>query len=335
MTNSAEQLDLHASELSLEPQLHRSPQPAEDDLDPRPIFQGHAWAALVVLSILADLSMLPIITTLNGPPRLTFFVPFAAIGCALAQGSLLAVWLAWGDGPFSRRFMWHWVAAGVLCCVWLIGMTLSLPNGDDEFVDVGLTVALTVPLVSLGAQLPLWIVRQQFGWRLARPAGSGVAANDPPLAIRDLMAATVIVAVTLGLARLSPAAQKGPTFWIAWCIGLVIAASVSTVIMLPAAAMLLRPRGLRRALLNAGLFAGSAISFLWLHVVLLRWRWPQFLAPWQIYVCLSVLILAFAGTVILAALVIRGQGYHLAWGRDRGATGRGATGVLASADRRI
>jgi hypothetical protein len=314
---------------------HRSPLPAEDDPDPRPIFQGHAWAALVVLSILADFSMLPIITTLDGPPRLTFFVPFAAIGCTLAQGCLLATWLAWGDAPFLRRLMWHWIAAGVLCCAWLIGMTLSLPNGDDEFVEVGITVALTVPLVSLGAQLPLWIVRQQFGWRLVRPASSGAAAGEPPLAIRDLMAATVIVAVTFGLARLSPAAQQEPTFWIAWCIALVISATVSAVVMLPAAAMLLRPRGLPRALRDAGLFAGSAISFLWLHVAVLRWRWPQFLAPWQIYVCLSVLILAFAGTVILAALVIRGQGYHLAWGRDRGATGRRATGVLASADRRM
>jgi hypothetical protein len=329
-TDSAQQLDLPVAEFPPAPHRSRSPESAEHDPTLRPIFQGHAWAALVVLSILADFSMLPMITALDGPPRLAFCIPFAAIGCALAQGCLLAVWLAWGDWPFSRRLMWHWIAAGVLCCVWLIGMTLSLPNGDDEFVEVGLTVALTVPLVSLGAQLPLWIVRQQFGWRLVRLTDGFAAAGEPPLAIRDLMAATVIVAVTFGLARLSPAAQQAPGYWIAWCIALVISATVSTFVMLPAAAMLLRPRVLSRALLYAGVYIAAAITTLWLHVVVLRLYWPGSLAPWQIYVCLSVLILSFAGTVILAAVFIRGQGYQLVSGRSRC-----GTGILAIADRGV
>jgi len=314
MIDPADQLDFRGPALPPDADPYRSPEPTEEVPAGRPMFHGQAWWVLAAWSVGSDFAMFPLVKAVDGPPHLGYCLPFAAIGCALAQGCLLAAWLAWGDGPFSRRLMWHWSLAGALCGIWLVGLGLSAP-GSDEFVEVGANVALTVPLVSLGAQFPLWIVRQLFGWRLIRKVSQGYFASQAPLAIRDLMAATVIVAVAFGLARLAPEFQK-EMFWIA-CIALAVAGGISTIAMLPAGAILLRPRQLTRALVYAGLYAAIPISILWLAVAIARWYGTVVLPPYQIFVCLSALMLSFAGTLVLAAVAVREQGYWLAWGRGQ------------------
>jgi hypothetical protein len=131
-----------------------------------------------------------------------------------------------------------WLAGLVLDVVWELGLILVLSGGLVAH-STAASVALGVPLVSLAAQFPLWLARQFFGWRLVRedsatnplgmgeggsrgePGDGGVADNsasqenqngpDRKLAIRDLMLATVVVAVSLALVRLAPA--DGQDVW--------------------------------------------------------------------------------------------------------------------------
>jgi hypothetical protein len=234
-----------------------------------------------------------------------------SLGSTLAQGSLLAAWLVWSDAPFSRRLLWHWIVAGTLCCIWLIGLALAAP--PHNFREVGFTVALTVPLVSLGAQLPFWIVRLLFGWRLVRIADSHAA--DKPLTIRDLLLATLIVAASFAVARLSPAAQQEEEFRVAWGVFMTAAATVSVIAILPAAAMLLRPRPFDRAVKYCLAYASAPIILLWATVAVVRFYGLTNLPPWFMFVGMTCLILTYAGTAILAAAVARDRGYLLAWGR--------------------
>jgi hypothetical protein len=265
---------------------------------------------LAVLSVAVDLLMLPMVAAIKGRPvGLMMVLPL--VGCLLAQGSLLAAWLVWGDAPFSRRLVWHWIVAGCLCCVWLIGLAVARP--PEGFREVGFTVALTVPVVSLGAQLPLWVVRLLFGWRIVR---STAPSAEQPLSIRDLLLATLIVAASFAVARLSPAAQQDKEFRLVWGVYMAAAATFSLVAIIPAAAILLRSRPLARAVQYSLYLAAAPIALLWLGVVIARIYAPGILAPWFIYAGLTLFILSYAGTAILAAVAARDQGYLLGWGRS-------------------
>lgn len=271
-----------------------------------------AWWTLVGVSIPADFLMLPIVSAIDTPPTPPAAVlAFGMLGSTLAQGSLLAAWLVWGDGPFLRRLFWHWMIAGGLCCLWLIGLAMAAPPRD--FREVGFTVALTVPIVTLGAQLPLWIVRLLFGWRLARIGEPHVA--EQPLSIRDLLLATLIVAASFAVARLSPAAFQEPEFRFAWGIFMTVAAAFSALAILPAAAILLRPRPFERAVAYGLAYACWPVVLLWGSIVIIRIYGLTSLGPWAIYVGMTSLVFSYAGTAILASAAARECGYLLNWGR--------------------
>jgi hypothetical protein len=277
-----------------------------------------AWWLLVALSLVSDFAMLPIVSSLNGPPGPLFACMFAVVGCTLAQGSLLAAWLVMADGPFLPRLLRHWTLAFGLWLVWFFGVALAAP-AQKQLIEVGFTVACITPLVSLGAQLPLWVARHLFGWRFARSFGSSEQyAADAPLSIRDLMGATLVVAATFALARVSPAFfQEDGEYWPVLFVALAVASAASTIAILPAAAMLLRPRPFARGLALAGMYAWAYIGMIWLVVSIVRWYGGP-LPPYQVLVGLSLLVLSYAGTCSLAAYVARSRGYYLAWrGRRR------------------
>jgi hypothetical protein len=281
-----------------------------------------AWLILPCLA--ADGLMMPVLTSLSGPPH-EIIVPVALgiIGCVLAQGCLLAAWLAWGDGPFLRRLAAHWIVAASLYAVWLMGFGVANALFGSIPPQIAATVALGVPLVSLAAQFPLWVTRQLFGWRLVREqADEGQSSelpktppSQPPkterLSIRDLMLATVVVAVTFALARLAPSPDAGE-MWPVWGVGSTVACVISSISLLPAGVLLLRQRPLSRGLAWSSLYALSLISLIWVAVALLRWFAPGMLAPRAIYVGLSSLMFTFAATLTLAASIARDRGYRLA-----------------------
>ena len=273
---------------------------------------------LIVACVSCDFLMVPILSSASGPPRIPGFPLFlAVIGCVLAQGNLLAAWLAWCDEPFFTRLTRHWIVATLLYLVWAAGLALGQLS---HFAEVSLMVGLSVPLVSVSAQLPLWIARQTFGWRLVQASRLKNDAGPSPLSIRHLMLATLVVAISLALARLAPSRLPGEPpeasngRWIIWTFAFLVASGVSTIAVLPAGAMLLRTRRFHRGLVFAGLYAAFFVGILWLVVFTAR-RLGLSVAPLAIVVGISSLIFSFAGTVMLAALAARTRGYRLVWGR--------------------
>ncbi len=239
----------------------------------------------------------------------------------LAQGNLLAAWLAWNDQPFWQRFARHWLIAAVLFLVWATGVVASQINPFDTLLSFIAFVGLTVPLVSMGAQTPLWIARQVLGWRLVRYEEKTVPGdlkntNFPqPLSIRDLMLATVVVALSLTLARLAPS-PDGKGLELIWIVMFAVAGLASTLTLLPAAPLLLRTQPFQRGQLFASLYAAFWVGLLWLVVLIGRYRGLFSLPPAAILVGASGLILSFAATVILASVAVRVRGYSLASGRS-------------------
>jgi hypothetical protein len=270
------------------------------------------FGLLVALWLACDFLMAPILATVQGRlPRIPGFpLLLSVVGSTLAQGCLLAAWLAWGGQPFLQRLRWHWIVATILYLVWAAGLALSHPR---QFAEASSIIGLSVPLVSIGAQTPLWIARQAFGWRLIRGEEKN-GTDDSPLSIRDLMMATVLVALSLALARLAPKLDNGER-GIPWIIMFVVASTSSAIALLPAGALLLRTQRFQRGMLCAGLYAAFWVGLLWL-VVLVAWSRGLFPPPPPILLIgISCLILSFAATVILAAAAARARGYRLVSGR--------------------
>jgi hypothetical protein len=284
-----------------------APEAAGEEQPPR-LFTGRAWWLLVAISLLSDFAIVPILSSMkNGPPSPFFF---GVVGCTLAQGSLLAAWLVLFEGPFWLRLVRHWSVAFGLWLVWFLGLALAAPRGAD-IAAIGFTAACITPLVSLGAQLPIWAMRHFFGWRLARASGDEQNAEVSRLSIRDLLVATVVVAVTFAVARASPALQEEQEFWFALFIALAVASGVSTIAILPAATLLLKPRPFSRALALTGLYTFTLIGIHWLIVGSVLW-YGVVPGPAVIHVGLTTLMLSYAGTCCLAAYVARQWGYYVA-----------------------
>ena len=287
-----------------------------------------AW--LIIPCLACDLLMVPAISSLNGPPRtLAVAMAFGIVGCVLAQGCLLAAFLAWSDGPFLWRLLVHWLIALGLYLIWLMGLGLAAPS-PEEAQSVAVTVALGVPLVSIAAQFPLWLARQFWGWRLVRGRADIPVCHDDhmpadrKLAIRDLMLATLVVAVSLALARLAPLDGEDKDPGPPWLVACVVASVISSITLLPAGAWLMRGDpvgGLRAGLFRRGLawsilYAAAWIALVWI-IVAVQWWFALPRAPRAIYVGISSFMFTFASTLILTALIARSRGYRLTGGRKR------------------
>jgi hypothetical protein len=183
-------------------------------------------------------------------------------------------------------------------------------------------VALGVPLVSIAAQFPLWVARQWFGWRLVREQAEAAHPSEPPLAIRDLMLATLVVAAALALARLAPSPDAGE-MWPVWGVAVFVACVISSIALLPAGPLLLRPRLLSRALKWSALYAAAWIALPWIIVAALRLYGSVNLPPRAMFVGLSSLMFTFASTLMLTAVIARDRGYRLASRRIPSPSGRG------------
>lgn len=266
-----------------------------------------AWLILPCLA--CDFFMVPVLSTMRGPPS-ALFLSFAwgIVGCVIAQGNLLAAWLTWSEGPFLGRLFTHWKIAVFLYCLWLLGVGLSTGRQPRNFL-IAASFGLGVPLVSLAAQFPLWLARQWLGWRLIKQNAERHPASDQPLTIRDLMLATVIVAVSLALARLAPA--DGKDIWPVWAAAFTASSIISSIALLPAGALLLRGPLFLPGLLKASLYAASLIALEWIVVAVLWWFFPAALAPGIIYIALSSLMFTFASTLLLTSALAHNRGYRL------------------------
>lgn len=276
------------------------------------------WLAIAAAFALLDFLLPPAFLSINGLPKDVSVVRFAAVlgmmGCTLAQGNLLAVWLVWSSDRFAPRLARHWAAAA---CLYLCGLGgLAFSANSQNFRDISLTVAVLVPAVSLGAQLPHWIVRHYFGWRLVRADGEAAGERDAPLTIRDLLVATVVVAATLALARQLRWIQPGNDGrWVLVAIVMTIAGFISTIALLPAGVLLFKAKDFERGLTWSAVYVAAFLWLEWAIVGILWWYAPQFLLPYQVYVGLSSLMLCFAGTLIVVAWAVRADGYQLVSGR--------------------
>jgi hypothetical protein len=275
---------------------------------------------LLAIALAADFFMMLALASIPRLPIVYFPLFQTTLGCTLAQGCLLAAWLAWGDQPFGQRLMRHWIVAVSLYLVWVAGLWVvrGALGQSGQFRLLSLMVGLAVPLLSIAAQLPLWVARHMLGWRVvqheSQPDYQNAGARSEPLTIRDLMTATVVVAVALALARWAPS-PDGKPIGILWAFLFAAATIISGMTLLPFGLLLLRKPHFGRGVLFATLYAAFWIALPLLSVLV---AWGQgFFPPPPLPILLgqACLVLSFTVTVILAAAAARCRGYRLITGR--------------------
>jgi hypothetical protein len=188
-----------------------------------------------------------------------------------------------------------------------MGLGLAVAGGRVPPI-IAATVALGVPLVSIAAQFPLWVARQWFGWRLVREHAEAAPPVEPSLAIRDLMLATLVVAVSLALARLAPSPDAG-SMWPIWAVACAVASVISSIALLPAGKLLLRMQPFSRGLAWSALYAAAWIALPWIIVGVPRVTGSVMLRPGSFRRTFS-LMCTLPPTLMLTAAIAHNRGYR-------------------------
>jgi hypothetical protein len=262
------------------------------------------WLPLIGTFLLANVAVAPLMDEVGPNDWAAVFV-YACFGIIPAQAAALSVWLAWGPQPFWQRLWVHWSIAAFALVAWLFGLVLAEEWDDVDGLEKVLPMAL---LFGLTVQLPLWVVRGIWGWRLTLEQEAASGADDK-LTIRDLMVGTVIVAVSLAVARTSPESDNS-SFWSDVGMALAIVAGASTLALLPTTRWLLGGRSVYLAVLGTFAYAWAAVAVLVGAYMILE---PSINGRdvWEMF-GISVSIFSFAAMLIWTAIAARRSGWRLA-----------------------
>lgn len=126
-------------------------------------------------------------------------------GTIMSFVNLGAVWVPVGSGRLSSRLMLSLGVFGALMSVITISSFLTLPPMFDRLMAVVMSALLAVVLVAqwMLVQAPLWGLAGVYGLRIARVSGREKTVPEfrAQFGIRQLLIATAVVAVVLGLGR--------------------------------------------------------------------------------------------------------------------------------------
>jgi hypothetical protein len=239
-------------------------------------------------------------------------------GSIVGQAALLSVFAVWGPGKIWQRLAWHWALALVAFSAWTFGFAAALASefrSPADYPDEELFAALLgLPLVALCLQaLPL-VFRVYLHWRIECRAEE-TAAIARPLSIRDLLAWTVLVAVTAALVRSGkPANLSEAMYWNIWGIVGTVAVAVSLLFTLPMVYLMLGTRGGRWGAAGVAAIAAGAATIA--SIILMAFG-PYGPGPSDKEIILMTTSLAAGFTLTLAGTlwIARRYGYRLEVGQ--------------------
>ena len=257
------------------------------------------------------------------PGGVWVFVCMGAIG---AEAALHAIWCVLAPVGFAKRLA---IGAGVglvLFGAWAVGYAVAVSEygGLDEYYwGYVVTALLSLPLLAIAIQSPLWLARLWLGWSVAQPGEPFRKSHAEAFRIRDLLVATGAVAAALSAARLAVPddVSYSDRFFVGLVIGALVAAGISLLTTLPVVVATLRASRTRVALLALlgmlPLAVTITIGFTATWAAIAGSR-----APTWAYVGLASMAASYLVCLAAVMLVVRGLGYRLVWGRRRAVLAR-------------
>lgn len=188
-----------------------------------------AWRIFVPLALAfltANFAVLPLMHIFNQRDWGAVWVYICA-GLIVAQAGVLSCGAVFAPGRWLYRMGVFWAAVVVLFAAWGAGCAAyewMRPNRFRMDRAIYFTL-LSLPLLALVIQAPLWGLKLFAGWSLRRPIQPVDNQAERPLSIGDYLAGMAVIAASLAIARLAPH-DTSQEFWIGWSI---VSASVATV----------------------------------------------------------------------------------------------------------
>lgn len=295
--------------------------------------QSRLWIWLTILAIgftLLNLLFVPIIAAAAPAPGpftsspIFFYLIFFSMGAIGAEPGLLAIAAVFGPGIAWHR---HLAAVFLLLVLALSGVASIL--WAERIVSAGLffgvrmnwPFTLFVPILFYACQLPLWLFRSLFRWRIAK-VQQGITERAPQLSIAGILSATAVIGLALGTVRLGPylfqqinplARVEMHMWW--FLIGIWAAAvfSISLAVLPLFTVAIFRTRSLL-----LGVAVAAAWTALLFEVAITIFRrvnggWP-FMFSWHL---VAALVVGFTVSLVAPLLIVRLHGFRLLWGKGK------------------
>ncbi|REJ69934.1 MAG: hypothetical protein DWQ31_03020, partial [Planctomycetota bacterium] len=280
---------------------------------------------VILLGVFTNLSLFPVVDAVDSTFRgsvvdfLIIVLISAGVATVAAEVALLSVWWVLTPVSLARRLGYGAATA----FVWHVSVALGLLNigalesafRTREFVQI----TCCLPILLLAAALPLWCLRTWLHWRIEPIDEDGDESNRRPLRIVDIMVATGLVAVALGVVKL-PLGDRAPDpveLYLITAIWGVAIAGLSALAVAPCLWATLRPppRAVRLSIV-AAIFACMPVAFLATLSIVVYIIDGNFLlrrAPISFYFAVVETVVVYATLLLSTLLVTRRCGYCLRW----------------------
>ena len=152
--------------------------------------------ALILVHLFVDL-VCPVFLFRNSRPN---FFEMILLGICAAQVDLIAVWAVLGAGRWIIRLPTAFCLATSMWLGLVWGNRIAVPGSFDAEEALQLGEVLLGSLFAV--QVPLWIARIAFHWRLKTPRNQAAAGiSDNQFQIFHVMLGTSLIAVALAFGR--------------------------------------------------------------------------------------------------------------------------------------
>jgi hypothetical protein len=231
----------------------------------------------------------------------------------VVQIALLSAGIVFATQPFWRRLAWHWLAAIALWGAWYDGF-FSSPSSVATSWQESVAFLVGLSLIGLAMQMPLWLLRLFFRWRVGDPQAPPSADERRPLSIRDLLIATTLAGMYIAAAR-GAAPEDSADHWWSWGIAGSYYAGASALSLPPLLYWLLHLKSVSRGVAFSGLYtlAWAGGIFALLYALSPPALGQYGLGPIMIWPCL---ILGYGFSLVAILSVARACGYQLRWAKE-------------------
>jgi len=235
------------------------------------------------------------------------------MGIVGAEASLLAMAAVFGPGsPWLRRPMVLGLGL-IFVLAWLVGYIvmerLYLNNSYYPGLPDFLSALLMLPILYCGCEVPLWVFRTLFRWRMVRDQNVRPLKNSQ-LSIADILVATAFVALALAAVRQNDIVMHEGWRRIGNIAALMAGGSLAVLPFTMGAVFRRWPAWV--GMLAAATWTSLLFLLLFTGLCLLAGFSPT-ISSWCQFAAFTV---GFTSVLLTPLLLTRTSGYRLLWGRE-------------------
>lgn len=272
-------------------------------------------AICMLLFALTNFAAMPLTEIIFANNTLAQVAISGYIGVIVTQLAFHAVWCVLAPFGLGHRFVSGALLAMGLLGAWFLGFLLWHEMTGLRFRewDALGTIFLSIPLLAVAVQTPLWAAKFWFGWRIVTPVRRSNDATGRPFGIRDLLIGMALGACVLSAAQLAaPPNTSTEDFLVPLVIAAVVLAIVSLLTTIPAIVAILRSRRIAPAV-GVLLLYGFALAVGVIETFVAIAETDTLMMRLGFGTLLGVYFLTLTGCM----LAFRAAGWRLRWGKPR------------------